>query len=121
MRGRGAIWEFERRQGLIAEELIAVAAGIGDARPGQGVVIVTGSSSHAAHRVAGSVAVSRARRAPVPLVIVPEARAAASPGPDPGIRRTRTVTPPSVRNYSKNFPNDPRYHLLAPAALSRCS
>ena len=59
MRGRGAIWEFERRRGLIAEELIAVAAGIGDARPGQGVVIVTGSSSHAAHRVAGSVAVSR--------------------------------------------------------------
>jgi nucleotide-binding universal stress UspA family protein len=47
-----------------------VAAGICDARPGQKVVIVIGSSSHAAHRV-GSVAVSLARRAPVPLVIVP--------------------------------------------------
>ena len=37
---RGADWEFERRQGIIAEELIAVAAGIRDARPGQNVVIV---------------------------------------------------------------------------------
>ena len=71
LRGRGADWEFERRQGLIADELIAVAAGIRDARPGQGVVIVVGSSSHATHRMVGSVAVSLARHAPVPLVIVP--------------------------------------------------
>ena len=49
LRGRGADWEFERRQGLIADELIAVAAGIRDARPGQSVVIVIGSSSHATH------------------------------------------------------------------------
>jgi len=69
--GRGADWEFQRRQGVIAEELIAVAAGIRDARPGQGVVIVIGSSSHATHRMVGSVAVSLARHAPVPLVIVP--------------------------------------------------
>jgi hypothetical protein len=34
---------------------------IGDARPGQSVVIVIGSSSHATHRVVGSVAVSPAR------------------------------------------------------------
>ena len=59
------------RQGLIADELIAVAAGIRDARPGQNVVIVIGSSSHATHRMVGSVAVSLARHAPVPLVIVP--------------------------------------------------
>jgi len=71
LRGRGADWEFERRQGVIADELIAVAAGIRDARPGQGVVIVIGSSSHATHRVVGSVAVSLARHSPVPLVIVP--------------------------------------------------
>jgi len=71
LRGRGADWQFQRRQGLIADELIAVAAGLRDARPGQGVVIVIGSSSHATHRMAGSVAVSRARHAPVPLVIVP--------------------------------------------------
>ena len=71
VRGRGADWEVERRQGRVAEELIAVAADLGDARPGQGVVIVVGSSSRAAHRVAGSVAVGLARRAPVPLLIVP--------------------------------------------------
>ena len=71
MRGRGADCEFARRQGLIADELIATAAGIRDARPGQNVVIVIGSSSHATHRVVGAVAVSLARRSPVPLVIVP--------------------------------------------------
>ena len=70
-RGRGADWEFERRQGVIADELIAVAAGIRDALPVQGVVIVVGSSSHSTHRVVGSVAVSLARHSPVPLVIVP--------------------------------------------------
>jgi nucleotide-binding universal stress UspA family protein len=71
LRDRGAKWEFERRQGVIADELIAVAAGIRDGRPAQGVVIVIGSSSHATHRVVGSVAVSLARRSPVSLVIVP--------------------------------------------------
>ena len=71
LRGRGADWEFERRQGVVAEELIAVAAGLRDARPGQGVVIVIGSSLHATHRMVGSVAVSRARHSPVPLVIGP--------------------------------------------------
>ena len=50
--GRGV----RRRQGVVAEELIAVAAGLREARPGQGVVIVIGSSSHAARRLVGSVA-----------------------------------------------------------------
>ena len=48
-----------------------MAAGIRDARPGQNVVIVIESSSYATHRMVGSVAVSLARHAPVPLVIVP--------------------------------------------------
>jgi nucleotide-binding universal stress UspA family protein len=69
--GRGAAWDFERRQGLIADELIDVATGLRDASPGQTVVIVVGSSSHATHRMVGSVAVSLARHSPVPLVIVP--------------------------------------------------
>jgi nucleotide-binding universal stress UspA family protein len=69
--GREDRWEFERRQGLIADELIAAAAGIRDAHPGDTVVIVAGSSSHAMHRVVGSVAVSLARRSPVPIVVVP--------------------------------------------------
>ena len=37
----------------------------------QTVVIVVGSSSHATHRVVGSVTVSLARHSPVPVVIVP--------------------------------------------------
>jgi nucleotide-binding universal stress UspA family protein len=42
-----------------------------DARPGDTQLIMVGSSSHASHRVMGSVAVSLARHCPVPLVIVP--------------------------------------------------
>lgn len=68
---RGLAWGFERLQGIVADELIAAAIGIRDAHPGQTVVIVAGSSSHAAHRVVGSVTVSLARHSPVPVVIVP--------------------------------------------------
>ena len=69
--GHGLDWGFERRQGLISEELVDVAAGIQDAHPDWRVVIVVGSSSHATHRMVGSVAVGLARHSPVPLVIVP--------------------------------------------------
>ncbi|HEV2452547.1 MAG TPA: universal stress protein [Streptosporangiaceae bacterium] len=71
LRGSGATWEFVRRQGPIAGELIAAATGIREASPGQTVLIVVGSSSHATHRMVGSVAVSLARHSPVPLVVVP--------------------------------------------------
>jgi nucleotide-binding universal stress UspA family protein len=71
LRDRAAGWGFERRQGIVPEELIAAATAIGDADPGSTVAIVVGSSSHATHRVVGSVAVSLARHSPVPLVIVP--------------------------------------------------
>lgn len=64
-------WRFEWRQGQIADELIAAATSIHDAQPAETVVIVVGSSSHAMRRVVGSVAVSLARRSPVPLVVVP--------------------------------------------------
>jgi nucleotide-binding universal stress UspA family protein len=69
--GRGAAWEFARRQGIIADELIAAATAIRDAHAGETVAILVGSSSHTAHRVIGSVAVSLARHSPFPLVIVP--------------------------------------------------
>jgi nucleotide-binding universal stress UspA family protein len=71
LRDREERWRFERREGPIAEELIAAATGIRDAHPGDTVVIAVGSSSHAMHRVVGSVAVSLARRSAVPLVVVP--------------------------------------------------
>jgi nucleotide-binding universal stress UspA family protein len=64
-------WGFERRQGSIAEELLAAAKDIGAADPDATVVIVVGSSSLVAHRVVGSVAVGLARHSPVPLVVVP--------------------------------------------------
>jgi nucleotide-binding universal stress UspA family protein len=64
-------WGFERRQGLIAEELIAAAKDIGATHPHATVVIVVGSSSLVTHRIVGSVAVSLARHSPVPLIVVP--------------------------------------------------
>jgi nucleotide-binding universal stress UspA family protein len=64
-------WGFERRQGLIADELLAAAKDIGAAHPDATVVIVVGSSSLVAHRVVGSVAVGLARHSPVPLIVVP--------------------------------------------------
>jgi nucleotide-binding universal stress UspA family protein len=71
LRDREERWRFEWRQGLVSDELIAAAMHIQDDHPGDTVVIVAGSSSHALHRVVGSVAVSLARRSPVPLVVVP--------------------------------------------------
>lgn len=71
LRGLEQGWGFERRQGLIADELIATAKDVRDAHPGDRVVVVVGSSSHASHRLVGSVAVNLARHSPVPLVIVP--------------------------------------------------
>jgi nucleotide-binding universal stress UspA family protein len=71
LRGREERWRFDQRQGLITDELIAAATGIRDAHPGDTVVIVVGSSSHALHRMVGSVAVSLAHRSPVPLIVVP--------------------------------------------------
>jgi nucleotide-binding universal stress UspA family protein len=71
LRGHTETWSFQRRQGMIAEELVAAATDIREANPGDTVVIVVGSSSHASHRMVGSVAVSLARHSPVPLIIVP--------------------------------------------------
>jgi len=74
LRGREERWRFERAQGTISDitdVLIGAAERIRNAHPGDNVAIVVGSSSQARHRVVGSVAVSLARHAPVPLVIVP--------------------------------------------------
>src|SRR5260370_15356964 len=48
-------WGFQRRQGLIAEELIAAAKDLGAAQPDTTGVILVGSSSHRTHRAVGSV------------------------------------------------------------------
>jgi len=67
----GVTWEFERRQGIVTDQLIAAATTIRDAHENQTVAIVVGSSSHATRRAVGSVAVGLARHSPVPVVIVP--------------------------------------------------
>jgi nucleotide-binding universal stress UspA family protein len=69
--GREDRWGFERRQGSITEELLAAAKDIGAAHPDATVAVMVGSSSQAAHRVVGSVAVGLARHSPVPLIVVP--------------------------------------------------
>jgi nucleotide-binding universal stress UspA family protein len=71
LRGREDRWEFQHGQGIITDVLIRAVEKLRDAHPGDNVVIVVGSSSQAMHRIVGSVAVSLARHAPVPLVIVP--------------------------------------------------
>ena len=71
LRGREERWTFGRGQGMIADVLIEAAEKIRDAHPGDNTAIVVGSSSHAMHRLVGSVAVSLARRATVPVLIVP--------------------------------------------------
>jgi nucleotide-binding universal stress UspA family protein len=67
----GVAWEFQQRQGLIAQQLIEAASAIAHDNPGDITVIGVGSSSKASHRIVGSVAVSLARHCPVALVIVP--------------------------------------------------
>jgi len=69
--GREDRWQFEWRQGDIAPELLGMAKRLGEADPEDTVALVVGSSSHAMHRVIGSVAVSLSRHSPVPVVIVP--------------------------------------------------
>ena len=71
LRGHEERWKFEHGQGGITDVLIKAAEKLRDAHPGDNVAIVVGSSSQAMHRMVGSVAVSLARHAPVPLVIVP--------------------------------------------------
>jgi nucleotide-binding universal stress UspA family protein len=71
LNGRGIGWDFQRRQGPIVHELIEAASAVDQAHPGDTTVVVVGSSSHATHRLVGSVAVGLARHCPVPLTIVP--------------------------------------------------
>jgi nucleotide-binding universal stress UspA family protein len=69
--GSAVPWDFQWRQGPIAQELIAVAESLHGVKPDDVVAIVVGSSSSAMHRIVGSVAVNLARHAPLPAMIVP--------------------------------------------------
>lgn len=67
----GLDWDFSRRQGPIAEELIEVANAVSKEHPSATVAIVVGSSSSAVHRMVGSAPIALARHSPVPLLVVP--------------------------------------------------
>jgi nucleotide-binding universal stress UspA family protein len=65
-------WHFQRRNGLVADELIAAAK---DLRRQHGpeavVVIVVGRSEHRYHRVAGSVTQALERHKDFPIIVIP--------------------------------------------------
>ncbi|HEY0935967.1 MAG TPA: universal stress protein [Trebonia sp.] len=71
LKGREDRWTFGRGEGLITQALIGAAEKLRGTHPDDNVAIVVGSSSQAAHRLVGSVAVNLARHSPVPLLIVP--------------------------------------------------
>ncbi|MCU1489191.1 MAG: universal stress protein UspA [Acidimicrobiaceae bacterium] len=65
-------WRFQRRDGPVAHELVAVAEGLErDYGDDAGVVIVVGSPMHHLHHVVGSVPVALVRHARFPVVVVP--------------------------------------------------
>jgi nucleotide-binding universal stress UspA family protein len=72
LEGVGPRWGFRRRNGLIADELAAVAD---ELRRDDGddaiVVIVVGSAEHAYHHFVGSVPVGLVRHAKYPIIVVP--------------------------------------------------
>jgi hypothetical protein len=65
-------WRFQRRDGLIAHELIAVADELSrDYGDDAQVVIVIGSAMHTLHHVVGSVPVALMWQAKYPIAVVP--------------------------------------------------
>ena len=65
-------WRLERRDGVIAHELVAAADQVSHESSGNAtVVIVVGSAMHTYHHVVGSVPVALVRHAKYPIVVVP--------------------------------------------------
>jgi hypothetical protein len=72
LRAAAARWHFQRRDGAIADNLIAVAD---DLRYGHGpdaqVFLVVGRSEHGYHHVIGSVPAALERRVHYPVIVIP--------------------------------------------------
>ena len=64
-------WGFRRRDGLIADELVAVADEFRRDHDDAVVAIVVGSAGHTYHHFVGSVPVGLVRHARYPVVVVP--------------------------------------------------
>jgi nucleotide-binding universal stress UspA family protein len=65
-------WHFQRRDGSVADQLIAAAKDLrGQHGPEAAVVIVVGRSEHRYHHVAGSVTQALERHNDFPIIVVP--------------------------------------------------
>lgn len=72
LRGAAQRWHFQRRDGAIADELIAAASDLRDRHgPDAAVVIVVGRSEHGYHHVMGSVSQALERHDRFPVMIIP--------------------------------------------------
>ena len=72
LRGAAQHWHFRRRNGAIADNLIAVADELsGRHGPDAEVVLVVGRSEHGYHHVVGSVPRALERRVHYPVMIIP--------------------------------------------------
>jgi nucleotide-binding universal stress UspA family protein len=72
LRGAAQLWHFQRRNGAIADQLIAVADDVRRRHgPDATVVIVVGRSEHGYHHVLGSVPQALERRAHYPVIVIP--------------------------------------------------
>jgi nucleotide-binding universal stress UspA family protein len=72
LRGAAQRWHFQRRDGAIADELIAVADDLRRQRgPEASVVIVVGRSEHGYHHVLGSVPQALERHDHFPVLVIP--------------------------------------------------
>src|SRR6266516_7796493 len=70
LRGAAQHWHFQRRDGAIADQLIAAADDLRRRHgPGASVVIVVGRSEHGYHHVLGSVPQALERHAHYPVIV----------------------------------------------------
>jgi nucleotide-binding universal stress UspA family protein len=71
LRGAAEYWHFQRRDGAIADQLIAVADDLRRKHgPDAPVVIVVGRSEHGYHHVLGSVPQALERHAHYPVIVI---------------------------------------------------
>jgi nucleotide-binding universal stress UspA family protein len=70
--GAAGHWHFQRRDGVIADQLIAVADELRRLHgPDAAVGLVVGRSEHGYHRVLGSVPRALERQAHYPVIVIP--------------------------------------------------
>jgi hypothetical protein len=72
LRAAAQHWHFQRRDGAVADQLIAAADELRLLRgPGAAVVIVVGRSEHGYHHVLGSVPQALERHDHYPVIVIP--------------------------------------------------